>query len=174
MEKIRIPVNESEYKVYYDYCLKYFQVHDTVRKQSIHAFLDLYMKGIIPVENQDIRQARNLLAEKCNDLKKEQNAPGRESDTTMLFRLRVCSDISLFIEDLEKMYRLIVKQGIVADYLLILGTFSKIIDEDESSHFSVKYDLKDEVIESLARPLAEIIQQRIGNKPLCGVRYCVN
>jgi hypothetical protein len=166
MEKIRIPVKESEYKVYYDYCLKYYQVYDTVRKQSIHAFLDLYMKGIIPVENQDIRQARNLLAEKCIELKKEQNAPGRESDTTMLFRLRVCSDISLFIEDLEKMYRLIAKHGIVADYLLILGTFSKIIDADESSHFLVKYDLKDEVIESLASPLAEIIRQRLGNRPM--------
>jgi hypothetical protein len=166
MEKIRIPVNESEYKVYYDYCLKYYQVHNIVRKQSIHAFLDLYIKGIMPVENQDIRQARNLLAGKCNELKKEQNAPGKESDTTMLFRLRVCSDISLFVEDLEKMCRLIAKQGIVADYLLILGTFSKIIDADESSHFSVIYDLKDEVIESLASPLAEIIRQRLGNNPL--------
>ena len=107
MEKIRIPVHESEYNVYYDYCLKYYQVHDTVRKQSIHAFLDLYVKGIIPVENQDIRQARNLLAGKCSELKKEQHAPGKESDTTMLFQLRVCSDIALFIEDLEQMYRLI-------------------------------------------------------------------
>jgi hypothetical protein len=166
MEKIRIPVNESEYKVYYDYCLKYYQVHDSVRKQSIHAFLDLYVKGIIPVEKQDLRQARNLLAEKCNELKKEQYAVGREGDNTMLFQLQVCSDISLFLEDLEKMYRLIVKQGIVADYLLILGTFSKIINEDENSHLLVKYDLKDEVIESLARPLAEIIRQRLGNVPL--------
>jgi hypothetical protein len=165
MEKIQIQVNESENKVYYDYCRKYYQVHDTVRKQSIHAFLDLYMKGIIPVENQDIRQARNLLAGKCNELKKEQNAPGRKSDTTMLFQLRVCSDISLFIEDLEKMFRLIVKQGIVGDYLLILGTFSKIIDEDKSSHVLIKYDLKDEVIESLAYPLAEIILHRLGNNP---------
>ena len=165
MKKIQIQVNESENKVYYDYCLKYYQVHDTVRKQSIHAFLDLYQKGIIPVENPDIQRVRNLLAGKCNELKKEQNTPGRESDTTMLFQLRVCSDISLFIEDLEKIYRLIQKQGIVADYLLILGTFSKIIDEDKSSHFLVKYDLKDEVIESLAYPLAEIILERLGNKP---------
>ena len=166
MEKIRIPVNESEYKVYYDYCLKYYQVHDSVRKQSIHAFLDLYVKGIMPVEKQDLGQARNLLSEKCNELKKEQNALGREVDNTMLFQLRVCSDISLFLEDLEKMYRLIGKQGIVADYLLILGTFSKIFNEDENSHLLVKYDLKDEVIESLARPLAEIIRQRLGNVPL--------
>ena len=165
MEKIRIPVHESEYKVYYDYCLKYYQVHDTVRKQSIHAFLDLYVKGIIPVENQDIRQARNVLAGKCNELKKEQNAPGRESDTTMLFQLRVCSDIALFIEDLEQMYRLIVRQGIVADYLLILGTFSKIIHDEKSSHPSIQYNLKDETIESLARPLAQIIRQRLGIKP---------
>jgi len=166
MEKIRIPVNESEYKVYYDYCLKYYQVYDTVRKQSIHAFLDLYVKGIIPVEKQDIRQARNLIAEKCNDLKKEQNAPGRKGDNTMLFQYRVCSDLLLFLDDLEKMYRLIGKQGIGADYLLILGTFSKIINEDENSHLLVKYDLKDEVIEALALPLGEIIRQRLGKTPL--------
>jgi hypothetical protein len=172
MEKIRIPVsiriplNESEYRVYYDYCLKYYQVHDTVRKQSIHAFLDLYGNGIIPVENQDIRQARNFLAGKCNELKKEQNAPGMENDTTILFQVRVCSDMSLFIDDLEKMHRLFVKQGIIADYVMILGTFSKIINEDKSSHVLVKYDLKDEVIESLASPLAEIIRQRLGNEPL--------
>jgi hypothetical protein len=166
MEKIRIPVNESEYKVYYDYCLKYYQVYDTVRKQSIHAFLDLYMKGIIPVEKQDIRQARNLISEKCNDLKKEQNAPGRKGDNTMLFQYRVCSDLLLFLDDLEKMYRLIGKQGIGADYLLILGTFSKIINEDENSHLLVKYDLKDEVIESLALPIGEIIRQRLGKTPL--------
>jgi hypothetical protein len=171
MEKIRIPVsiriplNESEYRVYYEYCQKYYQVHDNVRKQSIHAFLDLYGNGIIPVENQDIRQARNFLAGKCNELKKEQNAPGRENDTTMLFQVRICSDISLFIDDLEKMHRLFVKQDIVADYLMILSTFSKIIDENKSSHVLVKYDLKDEVIESLASPLAEIIRQRLGNEP---------
>ena len=166
MEKIRIPVTESEYKVYYDYCSKYYQVHNSVRKQSIHAFLDLYVKGIIPVEKQDLGQARNLLSEKCNELKKEQNALGRADDNTMLFQLRVCSDISLFLEDLEKMYRLIVKQGVDADYLLILGTFSKIFNEDENSHLLVIYDLKDDVIESLARPLADIIRQRLGNVPL--------
>jgi hypothetical protein len=171
MEKIRIPVsiriplNQSEYRVYYDYCLKYYQVHDSVRKQSIHAFLDLYGNGIIPVDNQDIQQARNFLAGKCSELKKEQNAPGRVSDATMLFQLRVCSDISLFVDDLEKMHRLFVKQGIVADYVMILGIFSKIINEDKSSHVLIKYDLKDDVIESLASPLAEIIRQRLGNEP---------
>ena len=171
MEKIRIPIsiriplNNSEYRVYYDYCLKYYQVHDTVRKQSIHAFLDLYGNGIIPVENQDIQQARNFISGKCNELKKEQNAPGSVSDATMLFQVRVCSDISIFIDDLEKMHRLFVKQGIVADYVMILGTFSKIINEDKSSHVLIKYDLKDEVIESLASPLAKIIRQRLGNEP---------
>ena len=30
---------------------------------------------------------------------------------------------------------------------------------------SVQYNLKDETIESLARPLAEIIRQRLGIKP---------
>ena len=77
MEKIQIQFNESDYKVYYDYCLKYYRVHDDVRKQSVHAFLDLFEKGIIPVEAQDIRQARQFLAGKCDDLKKEHDGTDR-------------------------------------------------------------------------------------------------
>ena len=58
MKKIQIQFNESDYKVYHNYCLKYYQVHDTARRQSIHAFLDLYEKNLLIVEEQDIRPAR--------------------------------------------------------------------------------------------------------------------
>ncbi len=162
MEKIQIQFKESDYKVYYDYCLKYYQIHDTVRKQSIHAFLDLFEKSIIIVDSQDIAQARLLLTHKCDDLKKDNNRTRGEGDTTTLHQTRICEDLLTFCADLEKIYRLIQKQGIVADYLMILGTFSRVMDEDRSSHNISRYNLNGEVIESLARPLAEIIRIRLG------------
>ena len=94
---------------------------------------------MIPVENKDIWRARNLRAAKCSELKKEHQAPGKENDSTILFQSRVCSDIALFIEDLEQMFHLIQRQGIAADYLLLLGTFSKIIHDEMSSTLSVQY-----------------------------------
>jgi hypothetical protein len=162
MEKIQIQFKESDYKVYHDYCLKYYQNHDNVRKQSLHAFLDLYEKGIIPIGEQDIQGARQLLAGKCEDLKSEHQVSGLSGDTTMSLQMRVCSDLLLLTQDLEKIYRLIQKQGIVANYLMILGTFSRIIEENRNLSPNLRYDLKDTEIDSLARPLAQIIQERLG------------
>jgi len=162
MEKIQIQFKESDYKIYYDYCLRYYQIHDAIRIQSLHAFLDLFEKGILPLEEQDIAKARQLLSKKCNDLKKEQNGIREKGDTTMLLQMRVCSDLLLFIEDLEKIYRLIQKQGVPANYLMILGTFSRVIEENRNTHPIGRYHLESEVIESLARPLTEIIQMRLG------------
>ncbi len=162
MEKIQIQFKESDYKIYYDYCLRYYRIHDAIRIQSLHAFLDLFEKGIIQVEEQDISKVRQLLSKKCSDLKKEHNGTRTEGDTTMLLQMRVCSDLLLFVEDLEKIYRLIQKQGISANYIMILGTFSRVIEENRSSFPPGRYELKSEVIESLAQPLTGIIQLRLG------------
>jgi len=162
MDKIQIHFNESDYKVYYNYCSRYFQVHDTVRKQSIHTFLDLFEKNIVPVGEQDIRQARQFLSGKCDELRKEEAGAQREDDSTMLLKMRVCSDLLLFCEDLEKLYRLVQKQGVAANYLMILATFSKVIEEERHSPVGGRYDLDSTVIDALARPLAEIITIRLG------------
>ena len=162
MEKIQIQFKESDYKIYYDYCLKYYQVHDKARKQSIHAFLDLFEKGIISVEAQDIAQAQDLISRKCEDLKKRPDDTRREDDKTLIPEIWTCGDLLIFIEDLEKIYCLIEKQGVTANYLMILGTFSNVISDEKSSQISVMYDLKSEMIESLADPLADIVQMRMG------------
>ncbi len=162
MEKIQIQFTESDYKIYHYYCLRYYQVHDPVRKQSLHAFLDLFEKGIIPVKEQDIRQARQFLSGKCDDLKKEHDGTSGEGEKTTLLQMRICSDLLLLCEDLEKIYRLIQKQGVVANYLMILGTFSKVIEENKNLQLSGIYDLDSDVIESLARPLVTAIRMRLG------------
>jgi hypothetical protein len=162
MKKIQIQFNESDYTIYHDYCLKYYQAHDTARKQSLHAFLDLFEKGIVPVEEQDIRQARQFLSGKCDELKRENASPAREAEPTVLLRVRICSDLLLVTNDLEKMYRLIQKQGIVANYLMILATFSRVIEETRNSPISGTYDLEPGIVEALARPLVETIRLRLG------------
>jgi hypothetical protein len=162
MEKIQIQFKESDYKVYYDYCLKYYQVHNTVRKQSIHICIDLFEKGIIPVEERDISQARQFFSAKCDDLKKTRNGTGEEGENTMLLQMRICSDLLLLTDDLEKIFHLIQKHGVVANYLMILGTFSRVIEENRNLQLAGIYDLKSDMIESLAKPLANIIRQRLG------------
>jgi len=162
MNKIQIQFKESDYKIYHDYCLRYFQVQDIVRKQSIHALLDLYEKGVIAIGEQDLRPARQFLSERCSDLKKDRNGSHDEGDSTMLLQMRVCSDLLLLLDDLEKIFRLLNKRGVVANYVMILATFSKVIDENRNSQVVDRYDLDSGMIESLARPLAEIIRLRLG------------
>ena len=162
MEKIQIQFKESDYKIYYDYCLKYYRINNKARKQSIHALLDLFKKGIITVEAQDISQAQELLSRKYEDLKKKPDNTNREDDKTLIPESQTCGDLLIFSKDLEKIYRLIQKQGITANYLMILGTFSNVIADEKSSQISVTYNLKSEMIENLARPLADIVQTRMG------------
>jgi hypothetical protein len=159
MDKIQI--KESDYKVYYDYCLRYYQVHNTIRQQSIHILLDLFEKGIIPVEERDISQARQFLSAKCDDLRITHEGRTVGEGTTPL-QLQVCSDLLLLCEDLPKMFHLIEKRGLTANYLTILGTFSRVIDENRNLHLAGLYNLKSELIDALAAPLANIIRSRIG------------
>jgi hypothetical protein len=162
MEKLQIQFKESDYKVYYDYCFKYYQVHNTVRIQSIHLFLDLFEKEIIPVEERNISQARQFFSAKCDALKKTRNDTVEEGENTILLQMRICSDLLLLCDDLEKIFQLIQKHGVVANYLMILGTFSRVIEENRNLQLAGMYDLKSDVIESLAKPLANIIRQRLG------------
>jgi hypothetical protein len=162
MEKIQIQFNESDYKIYHGYCLKYYQAHDTVRKQSLHAFIDLFEKGIVPVEEQNIRQARQFFSGKCDELKREHASHGMGSDQTVILQMRICSDLLLLVEDLEKLFRLIKKQGVVANYLMILATFSRIIEEIRNSQLSGMYEMDAGAIEALVSPLVDTIRLRLG------------
>ncbi|NMB78566.1 MAG: hypothetical protein GYA23_05670 [Methanomicrobiales archaeon] len=133
-----------------------------VRKQSIHAFLDLYQKGVISVEEQDIRKARQLLSDRCDAIKREQDRSPSGGEGTVRLQVRVCSDLVMFCDDLEKMYRLIQKQGIVASYLMILGTFATVLEENKNARLAGRYDLEPALIASLAAPLVDSIRLRLG------------
>ncbi|WP_321507941.1 hypothetical protein [uncultured Methanoregula sp.] len=162
MEKIQIQFKESDYKVYYEYCERYYQIHDIVRKKSILTFLDLFSKGVLNVAEQDISQVTLLLSQKCEELKKSSYDNRGDGDTTTSLQLESCADILHFSKDLEKMYRLFQKQGLVANYLLIIGTFSKVTDAAKNSPVNVMYNLDNETIESLSLPLVDLIRGRLG------------
>jgi hypothetical protein len=165
MVKIQIQFNESDYKVYYEYCERYYQIHDIVRKKTILTFLDLFCNGVLPVEEEEISQAHLVLSQKCEELKKASYYLHGSGDTTISLQLRACADILVFCKDLEKMYRLFLKQGIVANYHIILGTFSRVIEDAKNTPISVIYDLNGDLVESLSNPLTEIIRKRLGKDP---------
>jgi hypothetical protein len=162
MEKIQIQFKESDYKVYYEYCERYYQIHDITRKKSILTFLDLFSRGVLPVEEQDISQVIFLLSQKCEDLKKSSYDSRSEAGSATSLQLESCTDILHFSRDLEKMYRLFVKQGLVANYLLIIGTFSTVTENAKNSPVNVMYNIDNETVESLALPLVDLIRLRLG------------
>ena len=162
MDKIQVRFNESEYAVYHDYCLRYIQAHDAVKRQTLHAFLDLFAKGIIPVGETDIQQARRFLAGKCDALRTGRSTAGG-GEPAAHSQLQVCSDLLHLTEDLEKISRIIAKQGIAPNYLMILATFSKIIDESRHTPIPENYKLDRAVIEALAVPLAGLIRANLGS-----------
>lgn len=162
MDKIHIQFKESDYKIYHGYCSKYFESHDTLRKQSIHAFLDLYEKGIIPVEEQDISTARSILQAKCEDIRRSSARIPTNDDAPAISHLKACSDLLVFCNDVEKIFRILTKQPVGANYLMILGTFSRILDENQVAFSPESYRVDADSIEALARPLADCIRERIG------------
>ncbi|MDO9325670.1 MAG: hypothetical protein Q7T80_12025, partial [Methanoregula sp.] len=68
MEKIWIQFNESDYQIYHNYCLRYYTVFDTTRKRSIHLFLELFEKDILPVEEHDLGEVYQFFSKKCDEL----------------------------------------------------------------------------------------------------------
>ncbi|HPS23889.1 MAG TPA: hypothetical protein PLM60_10860 [Methanoregulaceae archaeon] len=162
MDKIHIQFKESDYKIYLGYCSRYYESHDTLRRQSIQAFLDLYERGVLPVEAQDIEKARTILSIRCDDLRRSSPGTKGSGDATGVSQVRACSDLLAFCEDLEKLFRLLSKQPTGANYLMILATFVRILEENKESNTQETYHLDDEVIEALAQPLSDCIWERIG------------
>lgn len=162
MGKIQIQFSESDYKIYHEYCLKYYQANDVTRKQSIHVFLDLYEKGILILEADDLRPARHFLTGKCDALKRDAGGKSSDGEFAIPLQLRICTDLVIFCQDLEKIYRLIQKHGIVPNYIMILGTFAKVIEETKSCQVPGMFTIDDADIDALVQPLVASIRLRLG------------
>ena len=165
MEKIGIRFKESDYQMYHNYCLRYYTIYDTTRKRSIHLFIELFEKDLLPVTEHDLGEAFSFFSKKCEDSHTDPNFTGQNQSPESFPQFLVCRDILFLIQDFEKIYHLIEKTGTISNYVLILATFSKIIEEEKNAYLSVIYEQDREKIASFAPEIADIIRKRLGSSP---------
>jgi|GEM_PF-1019994 len=162
MEKIWIQFKESDYQLYHDYCLRYYTVYDATRKRSIQLFLELFDNNRLSVGEHELGEVFSYFSNKCDEIRADHKLSGKNNSSPDLPHFQVCRDMLFLIEDFEKIYRLIQKKGITTNYLLILATFSKIIEEEKNAHISRINEQDRGKIESFAPDIADIIQARLG------------
>jgi hypothetical protein len=163
MEKIWIQFNDADYQIYHNYCLRYYTINDTTRKRSIHLFLELFDKDILPVGEHDLNDVFLFFSRKCEEASAHQNLFGKNNPSTDLPQFQVCSDILSLITDFEKIYHLIQKTGKTPNYLLVLATFSRIIEEERKAYISAINEKDREKIEAFIPGITEIIGTRLGS-----------
>ena len=162
MEKIKVQFNEQEYQIYHNYCLRYYTVYDATRKRSIQLFLELFENDIITVGENDLGEAYSFFSKKCEDLSAVNDSQGKNHSSPDLTEFQACRDIQILIADLEKIYHIIQKTGITPNYLLILASFSKIIDDEKNTGISAINEKDRKKFESFIPGIADIIRKRIG------------
>ncbi|MFA6332885.1 MAG: DUF2927 domain-containing protein [Methanoregula sp.] len=163
MEKIRIQFNAIDYQVYHNYCLRYYSILDTTRKRSIHLILELFEKELFPIGEHDLREVELFFSKKCAELGADYD-PRKKNTTSMDLPLfRVCREIPFIIGDFEKIYRLIEKTGIAPNYLLIVATFSTLVEEENTAFLSAINDHDRKKAELIAPGIADIIRTQLGS-----------
>jgi hypothetical protein len=163
MEKIRIQFNEFDYQLYHDYCLRYYTILDTTRKRSMHLFLELFEKDIFPVGEHDLREAEIFFSKKCAELVADYDPMRKNNASIDLPQFQVCKEMPFLFGDFEKIYRLIEKKGITPNYLLVVATFSKIVEEEKNAYLSAINEHDRKKAESVAPGIADIIKTRLGS-----------
>jgi hypothetical protein len=163
MEKIKIQFKESEYEKYHNYCHSYYSIYDSTRKQSIQLFIDLFEKDMLPLEEHDLKEVSLFFSKNSDKLLGEPQVLGENNSLIDLHQFQVSRDIQFLIQDFEKIYRLIEKNGIGSNYVLILAMFSKIIEEEKiADNFAINEQDR-ETIDFFAPEIAEIIRTRLGS-----------
>lgn len=163
MDKIRIQFNEFDYQVYHNYCLRYYSILDTTRKRSIHLFLELFEKEILPVGEHDLGEAGIFFSKKCAELVADYDPMRKNNASIDLPQFQVCREMPFLIGDFEKIYRLIEKTGLTPNYLLVVATFSKIIEEEKTAYLSAIGEHDRKKVASVAPGIADIIRARLGS-----------
>jgi len=160
MERVTLHFSEEEYQLFHHYCTNYCRLYDETRKNSIKIFLELYKHQVIDIQEHSLDNVFSFFYQKKQEFEIECQIPGIDANGQM--RLRMCADIIAFLEDLEKIYRLLRKKGVEANYYLIMGAFSKIADEDtrmrrDDLHKNSAYE-----INAIVSPLGKAIEKKLG------------
>lgn len=162
MEKIAIQFNGFEYQVYYDYCLRYYTILDVARKRAIHLFLELFEKKLLTVGEHDLGEAVLFFSKKCEDILAVDSSREKDKIPKDLPLLKICREVPFLIEDFEKLYRIIEKSGMTANYLLLLAMFAKIVEDERNAFVSAIDDNDRRKAELIAPRIAKTIQVRLG------------
>jgi hypothetical protein len=162
MGRVTLHFSEEEYQLFHHYCTNYCRLYDETRKNSIKILLELYKHQVIDLDEHSLDNVFSFFYQKKQEFEMECQIPG--SDANGMMRLRVCTDIIAFLEDLEKIYRLLRKKGVNANYLLIIGAFSRIADEETGKRWEELQKTSAREIDAIAIPIWDAIEKKLGQE----------
>jgi hypothetical protein len=163
MRRVTLNFSESDYKLFYHYCGNYYRLHGETRKNSIQVLLELQKHQIIDLQEHSLDNIFTFFYHKNQVFETDCQGSGHRPHIQM--RVRMCSDIIAFLEDLEKIYLLLRKKGVDANYLLILGIFSKIIDEKNRMQLDDLNESAMGAIDTIVSILTAGIEKKLGPDP---------
>jgi hypothetical protein len=160
MGRVTLHFSEDDYQLFRHYCANYCRLHDETRKNSIKILLELYKHQIIDIQEHSLDNIFTFFYQKKQEFENECKIPSSDADELM--RIRISSDIISFLEDLEKIYRLIRKKNVEANYILIIGAFSKIFEEETQTRLEDLHEAASGAINAIVSPLGEAIEKKLG------------
>ena len=160
MGRVTLHFSEDDYQLFRHYCANYCRLHDETRKNSIKILLELYKHQVIDIQEHSLDNIFTFFYQKKQEFETECKIPASDADELM--RIRITSDIISFLEDLEKIYRLIRKKNVEANYILIIGAFSKIFEEETRMRLDDLHEAASGAINAIVSPLGEAIEKKLG------------
>ncbi len=160
MGRVTLHFSEEEYQLFHHYCTNYCNLYDETRKNSIKILLELYKHQVIDLQAHNLDNVFSFFYQKKQEFETDIQMKG--PDTNGQMRLRMCTDIIAFLDDLEKIYRLIRKKGIDANYYLIVGAFSEIADEEARARWESLAAASAAEIDAIVTPLGTAIGKKFG------------
>jgi hypothetical protein len=160
MGRVTLHFSEDDYQLFRHYCANYCRLHDETRKNSIKILLELYKHQVIDIQEHSLDNIFTFFYQKKQEFETECKIPASDADELM--RIRISSDILSFLEDLERIYRLIRKKNTEANYILILGAFSKIFEEETQTRLDDLNEAASGSINAIVSPLGDAIEKKLG------------
>jgi hypothetical protein len=160
MGRVTLHFSEDDYQLFHQYCANYCRLYDDTRKNSIKILLELYKHQVIDIQEHTLDNIFTFFYRKKQEFETECQLPARNPEELM--RIRICSDIISFLEDLEKIYRLLRKKNVEANYILLIGAFSKIFEEEIRTRSEDLHETASGAINAIVAPLGEAIEKKHG------------
>lgn len=160
MGNVTLNFSEEEYRIFRKYCTNYCHIYDETRKNSIRIFLELFQRQVIDIQEHNLENVFLFFYHKKQEAELESQNPG--IGPAALMRLRLCTDVIAFLEDLEKIYVLLHKKGIDANYILILGAFFKMFDDEKRKRQEDLYRGSEGEINAIVLPLHNAMERKLG------------